>query len=116
MNYESNLAYHQAHRAIILELKGVFYSMPDTKPVLDLAPFRVKKAHRLIINLSNVHLVTSVGIRCLILFKDMGEKEGLKYYLLCGNPSIYTNLADLSLHGLFSIIRDLRELPVITAQ
>ena len=113
MNYESNLVYNQACRAFILDLKGVFYNIPDAKPTVDFKTLKAENALRFIISTTSLHLLTSIGIRCFILFKDAAEKEGLEFHLLCNNDGIRNTMTDLSLHGLFSILRDLKELPAV---
>ncbi len=112
MNYKSDLIYNDSYKAFILEIKGVFYNLPDSKPIIDFKHLKSKNASRFIINFSNTRLLTSNGIRCLIFLKDLAEKEGFSFHILCNNEAIFNTMMDLSLNGVFSIVKDLKALPV----
>jgi anti-anti-sigma regulatory factor len=110
MSYTSNLILNQEKKAVILEIRGFFLDMADTAPSIDAKTVQGKNAIRFVANISQAQPFTSRGIRCLVHLKEEAEALGLKFHVLCANPEIRTLLTDLSLHGIFSIIGDLREL------
>jgi len=112
MNYKSDLIYNDSYKAFVLEIKGVFYNLPDSKPIIDFKYLKSRNASRFIINFTNAHLLTSKGIRCLIFLKEEAEKEGLGFHILCNNTAIFNTMMDLSLDGVFSIIKDLKAISV----
>jgi hypothetical protein len=113
MNYKSDLYFNDVHKAFILDIKGVFFNIPDKPPVVDFKYLHKKQAVRFVVNLSGTHLLTSKGIRSLILLKESAESESLQFHILCENSALYNTMTDLSLHRMFSIVMDLKNLPAV---
>jgi len=110
MNHTSNLVLNPEKKAFILEIRGFFLDMVDTPPSIDAKAVQGKEAVRFVVNITQAQPFTSRGIRCLVHLKEEAEALGLRFHVLCANQNIRTLLTDLSLHGIFSIIGDLREL------
>lgn len=105
MKYESSLRFDEKAKALYVKITGHFHGMAFSHPILDYDSLKTRKARVVVLDLSDVHMVNSRGVRSLLIMKEEVESKGLSFKILCTNESILTLFRDLSLTELFTLIK-----------
>lgn len=104
MHYAGDLSYLPEHRAMACRILGTFVHLTDNyfefPPDLSAYP----GIRHLIMDFTHADMITSKGVRNLILLREKAEILGLDLIVVCGHERISKNLLDLSLDKLFRIV------------
>ncbi|OGJ86148.1 MAG: hypothetical protein A2268_01605 [Candidatus Raymondbacteria bacterium RifOxyA12_full_50_37] len=103
MNYENNIIYNETAKEVVVSITGTF-ALPGDPPLSrTLEPYFKKDLKKITINISNLTMITSTGIRHLIILKEYAVNTATKLVLRCSNTQIYNSLCDLNLDAVFVI-------------
>ena len=110
MNYESSGRMDEQTRAFFLDITGRFLGMSDSHPRLDYADLGAKGAQRVVVDLSEVRMVTSGGVRSLLTMKEEAEQHGLSFVIVCDQEAVLNLFRDLHLDRLLRVVRTREEI------
>lgn len=112
MHYVSNIVHEPGLQALICRIQGTFVHLTDNYFEIPSNYTAYPKIRMILMDFSHADMITSKGIRNLILLKEKAEILGFAFVVVCGQERISKNLLDLSLDKLFRIVSSINKLGV----